>query len=176
MRNVRIPSTSGVKREAVEEALKAVWPNDQFTIQCHAVELQDRPDMSVDAQPEGRELTIRYAQERGDELKRQQGETEFIDVLIESGAIDGRDVAVVIIRTHKGEEKVILSEGVPFPQGTLEEARRVGFKTTTAGDIIHERWPSIPSNSWQQYFWPGLSRKEQIRNAVIEGLQQTEIS
>jgi hypothetical protein len=135
------------------------------------VELQARPDLRINAQPEGELQTVRYARERMHEMCRQYGDTTGIDISIESGAIEGMDVAVVLLRMADGKERVVLSQGVAFPEGTLEEARRRGFKSTTAGDVIHELFANVPANSWQAYFPPNISRETQIADAVEKGLR-----
>jgi non-canonical (house-cleaning) NTP pyrophosphatase len=171
---VRIPSKSNVKRSPVEAALTEVWPNRTFEIRCLPVELQDRPDLSFNAQPEGLELTVSYAEARGDEMCAQHGHTQGIDVLVESGVILGQDVAVVVIRTHDNQKVTTLSQGIDFPDGCLEEARRRGFKHVTVGDVVHERHPEAPSNNWQPLYPPYITREEQIRRAVVEGLRELE--
>lgn len=133
------------------------------------VELQVRPDLSVNAQPEGEQETVGYARERWREMCLEHGPTTGIDISIESGAIGNLDVAVVILYSH-GNEVVVLSRGIAFPPGVLEEARARGFKTTTAGDIIHERFSHIPSNNWHVHFPPYKSREDQIVEAVVSGL------
>lgn len=169
---VRCPSSSAVKLNAIKKALGIVLPNEEFNLQGLPVELQARPDLSINAQPEGEEETVGYARERWHEMCRQHGVPTNLDISIESGAINGRDVAATALYSSQGDEVIVLSEGITFPVGTLEEARRRGFKTTTAGDIVHERFPGIPSNSWQQYFSPYKSREEQITEAVVNTLQR----
>lgn len=169
---VRTPSKSSVKRNAIVAALAEVWPGRTFDVLGLPVELQDRTDLQVDSQPEGLELTVSYAEARGDEMCAQHGQSSGIDILIESGAIDGQDVAVVIIRTHDGKKITTLSRGIDFPAGALEEARRRGFARVTAGDIIHEWRDEVPSNNWQPFYPPYITREEQIRQAVVEGLRE----
>lgn len=175
MNVVRCPSASAVKIEAVRGGLDAVWPGQNFEIQGLPVELQDRADLQINAEPEGLEQTINYARARWQEMCKQHGVTPWLDISIESGAIEGFDVAVIALFTSIGKEAIAISEGVPIPNGTLEEARRRGFKTTTAGDIIHERWPHIPANSWQEHFPPYLSRQQQIQDAIIDGLRSLKL-
>ena len=170
--DIRVPSKSAIKLNPVEAALAVVWPDRTFVVQGKPVELQDRPDLQVDAQPEGLELTVSYAVARGDEMCVQHGQPQGIDILIESGAIQGQDVAVVVIRTHDGQKVTTLSRGVDFPDNSLEEARRRGFSSVTAGDIIHERRPEVPSNNWQPYYAPFITREEQIKGAVVDGLRE----
>lgn len=171
MPTVRCPSGSAVKINAIKRALAVVRPEEEYEVQGLPVELQARQDMQINAQPEGEEQTTRYARERLLEMCRQHGDTPGIDISIESGAIEGVDVAVILLRTVKGEEEIVLSQGIPFPEGTLEEARRRGFKLTTAGDVIHELFPDVPANSWQVYFPPNVSRETQIVEAVEKGLR-----
>lgn len=170
MRTVRCPTSSSVEIDAVMEALAVVWPNETVDLQSLPVELQSRPDRVVNAQPEGFTQTTSYARERLQEMCRLHGPTPDLDISIESGAIDNLDVAVVIITDVDGNETIWTSEGVAFPPGTLELARMSGFATTTVGDIIHERWPDIPSDDWQAHFPPYLSRQELIRDTIIRGL------
>lgn len=173
---LRCASSSDIKLEAVRRGFAQVKPHRGFDLRDLAVELQDRPDLAFDAQPEGKELTITYANARLEELIRRHGPTPGIDFAIESGAIDGMDIAVVAVRSCAAQKATQLSWGVPFPSGTLEEARRRGFKTTTVGKIIHERDNTIPANDWHSSVMPGMTRERQIRGAVIEALHQIEIS
>jgi len=167
---VRCPSGSPVKLDAIRGALTMVLPDKEIDLQGLPVELQARHDFAVNAQPEGQEETIGYARERWHEMCRQHGAPVDLDISIESGAIGGLDVAVVALYSARGDEIIILSEGIAFPAGSLDEARRRGFKTTTAGDVIHEQYPHVPSNSWQAHFPPHKSREDQIKGAVLDGL------
>jgi non-canonical (house-cleaning) NTP pyrophosphatase len=172
---VRCPSSSKVKREAIEKSFRSIFPGRRCDLQSLPVELQSRADLRVNAQPEGEALTTSYADNRWYEMCKKHGPTTGFDVIVESGAIDGKDVVVVVICTSN-RRIVTLSRGVPFPPGTLEEARRRGFKTVTAGDIIHEQMPEVPNNHWHRFFPPGITREEQIREAIIQNLRLHAIS
>lgn len=169
---VRCPSSSAIKLAAIKTALAAVWPELEYDLRGLPVELQARDDLQIDAQPEGRERTVAYARERMFEMHRRYDDTPGLDISIESGAIDGRDVAVVFLRSATDGEEIVFSVGIPFPEGSLEEARRRGFKTTTAGDVIHERYQDVPANSWQVHFSPFVSREAQIAEAIENGLRR----
>jgi non-canonical (house-cleaning) NTP pyrophosphatase len=127
--------------------------------------------MSINAQPFGEAETVRYARARRRQMCLEYGQAASTDISIESGAIAGQDVAVVLLYTQSGNEILVLSQGIPFPDDSLEVARERGFKTTTAGDIIHERYPHIPGNSWQVCFPPFISREQQIQEAVERALR-----
>jgi non-canonical (house-cleaning) NTP pyrophosphatase len=135
------------------------------------VDLPQRADLEVNEQPEGYEQTLMYARARDAAMvaahpQVQQG----IRFSIESGAIDGMDVAIVL--AYAGDREFIAqSQPLPFPEGSLEEARKRGFKTTTAGMIIHEWDSAIPANNWQEYFTK-TSRPQQIAGAVRDVLRQ----
>lgn len=172
MRVVRCPSKSAIKLDAIRQAFAVVDPSLAIKVEGSPVELQDRPDMSINAQPVGKGQTIEYARARWREMCQQHGPTTDLDIVIESGAIYGFDVAVVIIHAANGNEIVVLSEGIKFPDDTLEEALKRGAKTTTAGDIIHERCSHIPANNWHEYFIPYVSRRQQIQSAIERGLRQ----
>ena len=168
---IRSPTSSSVKIEAIRLALVVVQPEQSFDIQSMPVELQDRSDLSINAQPAGRNETIAYARERLRQMHALHGPTPGLDIGIESGAIDALDVACVVVQTRLGEAALALSSGVAFPAGSLETARARGFKNTTVGDIIHEQHPNIPSNNWQEYFPPYISRQEQIQGAIVTALR-----
>ena len=171
---VRCPSSSPVKITAIRRALAAALPEREFEVLALPVELQDRPDLEINAQPEGEEQTVQYVHQRRAEMCRQHGDSPAaLDITIESGAIDGMDVAVVMLQ-HGNQEVIVQSVGVPFPIGTLEAARERGCATTTAGDIIHE-WYQLPANNWHESFPPGISRQMQICNAVIDGLHRLQL-
>lgn len=172
MRVVRCPSKSAIKLDAITHAFVAVDPDLMIDVKGLPVELQDRPDMNISAQPIGKEQTVEYAHARWREMCQQHGSTIDLDIVIESGAIDGLDVAVVAIYTADGNEIVVLSEGIKFPNGTFEEALKRSAKTTTVGDIIHERWSHIPANNWHEHFFPYVSRRRQIQYAIERGLRQ----
>lgn len=172
MRVVRCPSNSTIKLDAIMAAFVVVNPGSTFEVRGLPVELQDRPDMDINAQPIDKEQTVEYARARWREMCQQHGPTTDLDIVIESGAIDGLDVAVVAIYTTDGNETVVLSEGIKFPDGTFEEALKRSVKTTTVGDIIHERWSHIPANNWHEHFFPYVSRRRQIQYAIERGLRQ----
>lgn len=168
---IRSPSSSPVKIEAIRLALDVLHLGQPFDVQGLPVELQDRSDLSIHAQPEGHDETIAYARERLRQMHALHGPTPGLDIGIESGAIDALDVACVVVHTRLGEAALALSEGVAFPAGSLEAARARGFKSTTAGDIIHEQHPNIPANNWQEYFPPYISRQQQIQGAIVTALR-----
>lgn len=169
MRIVRVSSASSIKLDAVRSALLEAWPREAFEILPCPTELQDRKDVTFDAQPEGWGAIVTYLRARHEAMVAEYGPTELFDIDVESGAVDGFDVAGVLITTFLGEQFLLRSEGVPFPDGTLEEARRRGFKKTTAGDIIHEWNEDIPANNWQSHYWPYTSRKTQIYRVLVRG-------
>jgi|GEM_PF-5494016 len=177
VRVVRLASKSKIKEGGVIDAF-ALWrPGGAIKPILYPVELQDRSDLEINAQPEGREQTLAYVYARKSAMQAQYGALppeDGFDVIVESGAIDGEDVAVVLVQTHTGHEAVAFSPGIPFPAGTLEEARRRGFRHTTAGDVIHERHPHIPADDWQHFFEPRMSRRYQIGTAILEALRTLE--
>jgi non-canonical (house-cleaning) NTP pyrophosphatase len=128
----------------------------------------------VNAEPLGLKQTTRYARLRLREMQRQHGPCpkDGLDIAVESGAIDGQDIAIVVIHAPGGSEFITMSRGVAFPGGVLEEAKRRGLKHTTASDIIHEQWPDIPADDWQWRFPGGIPRQQQICEAVVQGLRQ----
>ena len=169
---VRCPSGSSVKLEAIRGALDATYPDQEFEIQGLPVELQDRDDLEVNAQPEGADETTYYARLRLLEMSKQYGPTTGVDIAIESGAIEDQDVACIVLCNAVGNIAVGLSEGIPFPEYSLDEARKRGFKSTTAGDIVHEMYPAIPANSWQEHFPPFITRQQQIQDAIVQILRR----
>lgn len=182
----RVASGNNCKATGTSLGLTAAGETNTDVTKCR-VELQDRPGLRVNAQPIGYEQTLAYAQARMDTMIAEFGPNpEGYDFSVESGAIrlgrDGTvipdntdsdeklvDVAIVLIRNRNGREYTGVSAGVPFPEGTLEEAIRRGVKTTTAGDVIAERFPGVPSGTWQEHFG-GLSRERQIADAVETGI------
>jgi non-canonical (house-cleaning) NTP pyrophosphatase len=169
---IRCPSGSEIKLSAINAALREVYADKDFQVTSFPVELQDRSDLDVNAEPEGKEQTLKYARERLRQMYLRHGPTSGIDISIESGIIDGLDVACVIITTKNGESALVWSQGVAVPEGAFEEARARGLKTTSVGDIIHEKHPAIPANNWEGSFPPYVSRQQQIQTAVISALLQ----
>lgn len=184
----RIASASGCKFTGTSQGLAAADEADTEVAKC-PVELQDRADMEINAQPIGYDQTVAYAKARMDTMIEEYGPNATgFDFAVESGAIrlapDGSvvpnnveagnwplvDVAIVLIRDSRGREYVQASAGVMFPEGTLEEAIRRGVKTTTAGDVIAEWHEGVPSGTWQAHFFPQLPREKQIADAVAAGL------
>jgi non-canonical (house-cleaning) NTP pyrophosphatase len=169
---VRCPTGSAIKLDAIQAAVQEAIGKRDYDIQSFPVELQDRQDLDVNAEPEGREQTLTYARERIKQLCMKHGPTPGIDISVESGIIDGLDVACVVIRTENGKETVAWSEGVTVPEDVFEEARKRGLKTTTVGDVIHEKHPEIPAKSWQEHYAPFISRQQQIQASVVSALRQ----
>lgn len=172
---VRCPSGSTIKLQAINAAIQEVYAEHDYEIQSFPVELQDREDLDINTEPEGREQTLAYAHERLKQMCLQHGPTHWIDISIESGVIDGFDVACVVINTRNGEGYLAWSQGIAVPEGTLEEARARGLKATSVGDIIHEKHPEIPANDWQVSFPPYISRQQQIQTAVVSSLHQVPV-
>ena len=161
---VRVASGSSIKLNAVKGALKqALWDHQ---LEACPTELQNLD--AFNAQPEGREQTEAYACARYRAMCDQYGQNpDGLDVVIESGAIDGQDLAIVLL-VFRGSTYVNVSQPVPFPEGALEAARERGFETTTAGDIIHE-WSkgTVPANDWHPTVMPGMTRERQIAEALV---------
>ncbi len=169
---IRCPSGSEIKLSAINAALREVYADNDFKVTSFPVELQGRSDLDINAEPEGKEQTLEYARERLRQMCLQHGPTPGIDISIESGIIDGLDVACVVISTQNGESALSWSQGVTVPEGALEKARARGLKTTSVGDIIHEKHPEIPANNWEGSFPPYISRQQQIQAAVISALHR----
>lgn len=180
---VNVASDKPVKIEAVRQALSELFPDVDFQIRPCAVRLEEREGLDVNAQPEGEAQTSMYAMMRLSEMIEQYGRAD-LNIAIESGAIDGQDVAVIVIESARGRraKHLLFSEAVPFPTlpnaagemvNTLEEARKRGFKTTTAGKIIQELRPDIPHDAWQEHFESvsgrKLTRVQQIKEALVNG-------
>lgn len=164
---IRCPSSSPIKLEAIRAAIRELYGQSGYEIQSFPVELQDRQDLTVNAEPFGKEQTLAYARERLKQMRRQHGTAPGLDISIESGIINGFDVACVIFSNKSGEVAFAWSRGVAVPNGAFEEAQAKGLKTTSVGDVIHEKDPSIPANDWQASFPPYISRQQQIQNAII---------
>lgn len=166
--SVRVASGSSVKIDAVKAAMAhlAYHPQLQYEITGHPTELQNLT--TVNAQPEGRAETEGYARARLVAMCRDHEQNpDGLDIAIESGAIDGADVAIVLV-AFRGQTYVAASQPVPFPEGVLEAARERGFKTTTAGQIVYE-WSghTIPANDWHTMMVPGMTREKQIAQALM---------
>ena len=169
---IRCPSSSSIKLSAIEAAISKLYGNNNYEIQSFPVELQDRQDLNVNAEPVGKEQTLEYARERQKQMHRQHGPTPDIDISIESGIIDGFDVACVVLSNRDGEVAFGWSQGIAIPKGMFEEAQVRGLKNTSVGDIVHEKDPSIPANDWQASFPPYISRQQQIQTAITLLLKQ----
>ena len=98
---IRCPSASKIKLNAINAVLRDIYTNRDFTIHSFPVELQDRDDLDINAEPEGKEQTLRYARERLRQMCLQQGPTPGIDISIESGIINGYDVACVVVKNQE---------------------------------------------------------------------------
>jgi len=171
---IRCATASAVKLDAVRDAVVAVWGPGEYEILGLPVELQARPDFDVNAQPIGMEQTLQYARERRRQLRRDYGpgDATVLDISIESGFLDNMDVVVAVLYPGEGDEIVVVSDGIEAPAECVEDAVRLGLKTTTVGDVIHRLYPQIPANDWQGHFPPFMSRRQQISQAVERGLQQ----
>ncbi len=171
---IRVASTSKHKIEAVEAAAKAVFPNRQIRI--HGV----KAPSGIDEQPMGEDMTVLGAQNRlNAALEGISDEDYYIDyvVSIESGLFGGPkrfiDRAVVIARNMRNErQRVILSGGVVFPNSAVEEARKRGFATTTAGSIIAEQNSGADGTDPHSFLTKGrMTRKAQLTTAAAKALR-----
>lgn len=169
---IRCPSGSSIKLAAIQTAIKELHDGSNYEVQNFPVELQDRQDLDVNAEPVGKEQTLEYARERLKQMQRAHGTTPGIDISIESGIIDGFDVACVVLSDTSGEVAFEWSQGIAVPEGAFEEAKAKGLKTTSVGDIIHEKDPTIPANNWQASFPPYIARQQQIQTAIVSLLRQ----
>src|SRR2546429_7108586 len=105
---VRSPSSSPRKLSPIRRAWSAEHPRIEVVVRDIPVELQSRSG-SVNAQPIGKAETIRYAQLREDALQRQDSGPWDLDISIESGAIDRKDVAVGLLNPKSGQSVLVLS-------------------------------------------------------------------
>jgi non-canonical (house-cleaning) NTP pyrophosphatase len=169
---IRCPSSSPIKLGAIQAAIREFYDEDNYEIQSFPVELQNRQDLRVNAEPIGKDQTLEYARERLKQMSLQYGPTLGIDISIESGIIDGFDVACVVFSDRSSEVAFDWSQGIAVPEGALEEAQAKSLKSTSVGDIIHEKNPAIPANDWQASFPPYISRQQQIQTIIISLLKQ----
>lgn len=172
---IRVASTSKHKIEAVEAAAKAVFPNRQIRI--HGV----KAPSEIDEQPIGGEMTILGARNRLAAALEGITDEDHIDYVVsmESGLFGGPkrfiDKAVVIVRSlPRGRERVFVSSGVVFPNTAVDEARKRGFATVTAGSIIAEQNPNVDGTDPHSFLTKGrMTRKAQLTRAVVRALRGT---
>lgn len=178
---VRSPSGSAIKLDGIREAILLEFPHISVMVKGIPVELQRTGH--VNAQPVGRKLTLFYARLREDALQKKNRGKWDLDIAIESGAIKGNDVALILFTLPSGRELVVPSEKVIMPPQFMRIAKKRGFDTTKVGDVIHEHFPHIPSGDWHAYaeslargdthpVKSGPSRKELITSAVRQGLRK----
>ena len=165
---VRVASGSSIKLDGTRMALgKIHWVSE--VVAC-PTELQDTEGFN--AQPYGLEETRRYVRARYRAMcEAYKPNPDGVDIVVESGAIDGKDVACVLV-AFRGQIYTGESQPVPFPEGTLVEAHRRGFKTVTAGAIIHEKLPGVPANNWHHIMVPGMTREKQIAGVLLPILRR----
>ena len=165
---VRVASESSIKLGGTRMALDKIhWASE---VMACPTELQDTEGFN--AQPYGLEETRRYVRARYKAMcEKHKANPDGVDIVVESGAIDGKDVACVLV-AFRGQIYTGESQPVPFPEGALVEAHRRGFKTVTAGDIIHEKLPGVPANNWHHIMVPGMTREKQIAGVLISILRR----
>lgn len=91
-------------------------------------------------------------------------------VSIENGIFEeeGRfiDKPVVTVAKAQGAPEVTYGEGVEFPRGSVEEARRRGFDQWTVGKVMQEQG-LVRQHDDPHLDLSGKSRAEYIRDAVV---------
>lgn len=151
---IAVGSKSSIKIAAVREA---------FALLGHEVDVTGVETVSgVNAQPVGDDEIVRGARNRAQAARAACPDSAFA-IGIENGLIISpdslADIAVVVILTRDGKERIARSAGVEFPIEFVEEARMRGFETTTAGSVLAERVGSDPADPHAALTGGRLTRK-----------------
>ncbi len=129
---LQLGSTSTHKLEALKEACVKVGIKAEINV--------FPSESGVNAQPYGLDETYQGAATRA--RNAQSADPQAIAVGIENGIVPVGDtcvdLAVIVALTPDGQSFVGTSVGVEFLKEAVQEARKRGFKTTTASDVMAE--------------------------------------
>ncbi len=132
-----LASMSTIKVQAVAKAAKGVF-GDNVCIDVVAIDAKS----GVNSQPVGMNEIMSGASNRLWAARHTEPRNQRICIGIESGLLDfagmWTDVAVVMVQQGSSNVFMSTSIGVPFPAEACSEARRRGFETNTAAEVMAE--------------------------------------
>lgn len=160
-------SSSGLKMNALMSACERIGV--VADIATSAVE------SGVNSQPYGLEETNRGALNRAEGA--QMCDPNSVAVGIENGLIllgDAHvDLAVVVVLLPSGEKIIGTSTGIQFPNDAVEAARKAGFSSTTAGQIIAQETGASSTDPHSTLTSGYVKRQDALTDALIGVLSQT---
>ncbi len=153
---VLVASNSSIKLGAARDAFEG-----------YSVLVDGRGSRSmVNEQPIGQDETLLGALNRLNQITLVQGYDFYI--AIENGLeLVGPlwlDFAVVAVANKSGIRKLTKSAGLAFPIDCVEEAKRRGFVTTTAGMIVAEKYGG--SDTDPHWTLAGITRQSILAQAI----------
>jgi len=159
-KGIKLGSTSAHKLEALKEACVRIGIE---------VEIAGSPaESKINAQPYGFDETYKGAMNRARNTQLENSQATAVG--IENGIVPIGDrfvdLAVVVVLTSDGQSFVGTSAGIEFPKETVEEARKRGFETTTAGDVMAETMGASKTDPHSTLTGGKVSRKEILVEAV----------
>ncbi len=154
---VLVASNSQIKLDAVREAFEGPF----------RAQVDGRGSKSlVSEQPVGMDETMKGAHNRLSQILQIPGYDYYVSIENGLEPLWGAwfDFAFVLIQDSKGVARVAKSAGVVFPEDCVEEARKRGFETTTAGMIVAERYGGNETDP--HHTLTGVRRKKLLAQAV----------
>lgn len=160
---ITLASGSGLKRRALEEALKFLRIDYALTSISSV--------SGVNEQPVGFVETRKGALNRARFACRQVIGNDFV-IGIENGLLHDDevyiDVAVVVITDGVGNAlTTTMSEGVEFPREVVLAAKKKGFDRHTAGSEMAEMY-GCPSNDPHSFLTEGWRNREEILASALK--------
>jgi len=173
---VVVATASELKLQSVKSAFTSAFMDSEIILKGYNV------PSGVNEQPEGYEETTTGARNRlmgAKELAKAVNSTKPYDYLvaIENGIIHTgdesatwMDIAWVILEDKNGKQWSTSSGGVPFDTKHVEEARRLGFSSTTVGSVISNAH-NCDSRDPHNFLTCGkVPRHDYLRQAVLAAL------
>ncbi len=125
-------------------------------------------ESEINAQPYGFDETYRGAMNRAKNTQTKNPKT--VKIGIENGIVPIGDkfvdLAVVVVLVPNSESFIGTSAGIDFPREVVEEARKRGFETTTAGDVMAETMGASKTDPHSTLTGDKISRKEILVEAI----------
>ena len=167
--NIILGSTSVHKLTAVREACE----NLGIQAFVHGV----KTSSGQNEQPVGFAETFEGALTRAKSAQTQC--PNIVAIGIESGVfhfVSNRpitmDIAIIVILTKDGRQIIMSSSGIEFPEECVKIAEDRGFKTTTVGSVIAERFGGDPTDPYSILTNGKVTRLAVLMEALMLAIKQ----
>ena len=175
--DIFVASTSEHKIGAAREAAKLAFSGKTLLVKGH------KAASDINEQPVGHDETLQGALNRLAHLKELVGATRFdLLVAMENGIAVVHtekgdmwfDTGFVIVEDANGLQGIALSTGIRFDNADVEEARGLGFATTTVGSIIAKRTGADGTDPQKMLTNKLVSRAEMMKQALLAAIGQVQ--